>query len=88
LLEKTDEEVIGIRTGEKLHEILINEDELRNTFDLDNKYVILKSDIAKKASEIYPGIKESQLNETYSSNNAERISKEELKKIIMDVNIL
>ncbi len=88
LLGKTEEEVIGIRTGEKLHEILINEDELPNTFNLDNKYVILKSDIVKKSSEIYPGIKESQLSVTYSSNNAEKISKDELKKIILDGNIL
>ena len=39
---KTNEEITGIRPGEKLHEILINFDEGRNTFDIGNKYVIVK----------------------------------------------
>jgi UDP-N-acetylglucosamine 4,6-dehydratase len=31
---------IGIRSGEKLHEVLISEDEARNTVELDDAYVI------------------------------------------------
>ena len=31
---------IGIRPGEKLHEVLISEDEARNTVELEDKYVI------------------------------------------------
>jgi len=31
---------IGIRPGEKLHEVLVSEDEARNTVELDNMYVI------------------------------------------------
>jgi UDP-N-acetylglucosamine 4,6-dehydratase len=33
-------EIIGIRTGEKLHEVLLSEDESRFTTDLDDRYVI------------------------------------------------
>ncbi len=33
-------EVIGIRPGEKLHEVLINEDEARSTIELEDMYVI------------------------------------------------
>jgi UDP-N-acetylglucosamine 4,6-dehydratase len=33
-------EVIGIRPGEKLHEVLINEDEARSTFELDDMFVV------------------------------------------------
>ncbi len=33
-------EVIGIRPGEKLHEVLVNEDEARHTVELDDMYVI------------------------------------------------
>jgi UDP-N-acetylglucosamine 4,6-dehydratase/5-epimerase len=33
-------ECIGIRPGEKLHEVLISEDEARNTVELDDMYVI------------------------------------------------
>jgi UDP-N-acetylglucosamine 4,6-dehydratase len=34
-------EVIGMRPGEKTHEILVSEDEARNTVELDDKFVIL-----------------------------------------------
>jgi UDP-N-acetylglucosamine 4,6-dehydratase len=33
-------EVVGIRPGEKLHEVLINEDEARNTIELENMFVV------------------------------------------------
>lgn len=33
-------EVIGIRPGEKLHEVLISEDEARQTIEMDDKYMI------------------------------------------------
>ncbi|HEX6305168.1 MAG TPA: UDP-N-acetylglucosamine 4,6-dehydratase (inverting), partial [Anaerolineales bacterium] len=33
-------EVIGIRPGEKLHEVLIHEDEARTTIELDDMYVV------------------------------------------------
>jgi UDP-N-acetylglucosamine 4,6-dehydratase/5-epimerase len=33
-------EVIGIRPGEKLHEVLISEDEARHTLDLEDMYVV------------------------------------------------
>jgi UDP-N-acetylglucosamine 4,6-dehydratase len=34
---------IGIRPGEKLHEVLVSEDEARNTIELENMYVIQPS---------------------------------------------
>ena len=33
-------EVVGIRPGEKLHEVMITEDDARNTIDLSDRYVI------------------------------------------------
>ncbi len=36
-------ECIGIRPGEKLHEVLVSEDEARNTVELDDMYVIQPS---------------------------------------------
>ncbi len=37
---EADLEVVGIRPGEKLHEVLINEDEARSTIELDTMYVV------------------------------------------------
>jgi UDP-N-acetylglucosamine 4,6-dehydratase len=36
----TEIEIIGIRPGEKLHEVLISEDESRNTIELKDMYVV------------------------------------------------
>jgi len=36
-------DVIGIRPGEKLHEVLINEDEARNTVELEDMFVVQPS---------------------------------------------
>src|SRR5262249_15991413 len=33
-------ETIGIRPGEKLHEVLVSEDEARNTLEVEDMYVI------------------------------------------------
>jgi UDP-N-acetylglucosamine 4,6-dehydratase len=35
--------IVGIRPGEKLHEVMISEDDSRNTIDLGDRYVILPS---------------------------------------------
>jgi UDP-N-acetylglucosamine 4,6-dehydratase len=36
-------EIVGIRPGEKLHEVLISEDEARTTVELENMYVVQPS---------------------------------------------
>jgi len=33
--------VVGIRPGEKLHEVMVPEDDARTTLELDDRYVIL-----------------------------------------------
>lgn len=83
LLGKTGEINSGIRFGEKLHESLINQDELRYTWELDNKYVILQSsDVKNREKKIYTKIKKTKLVHAYSSDNVEKISKEQLKETI------
>jgi UDP-N-acetylglucosamine 4,6-dehydratase len=37
---QADLDVIGIRPGEKLHEVLINEDEARSTLELEDMYIV------------------------------------------------
>ena len=44
--------VIGIRPGEKLHEMMISADDARSTWELDDRYVILQS-FAQVAREAY-----------------------------------
>ena len=81
---KTDFEEIGIRPGEKLHETLINSEEIRNSWDLVSKFMI--SNPSKNNDEIidtYEG-KITKINDMveYSSQLAVRHTKDELIEII------
>jgi len=92
LLSDTNEKITGIRTGEKLHETLINEDEIRYSWDLKNMYMIasplynLFND--KNIKESYQGIKKIDNMEKYSSDIVERIPIKDLKTIIKNAELL
>ena len=64
--------IIGIRPGEKIHEIMITEDDSLNTLELKDKYIILPS-INELKSMIIKKYKNSAKivsnNFQYSSNN-------------------
>jgi FlaA1/EpsC-like NDP-sugar epimerase len=76
-------EPIGIRPGEKLHEVLISEDESRCTRDAGDRFVMLQpyhpvwveqpDDVAKP---VEPGFRYS------SDNNPEWLGVEDLKRLI------
>ena len=72
-----------------MHETLLNFDELRYTWELDDRYVLFNS--AKKNDEIannYPNIKRIQISEKYSSDMVEKITPDELKTIIPKLGLL
>ncbi len=77
-----DIEVIGIRPGEKLHEVLISRDEARHTFQMDDKYVIEPShpwwttDIWRKGKPLPDGF------EYASDQNDQWMTIEQLRQII------
>jgi UDP-N-acetylglucosamine 4,6-dehydratase/5-epimerase len=90
LLGKTDFDEVGIRPGEKLHETLINSEEIRNSWDLQNKFMI--SNPAKNDQEIIRSYddqlkKINEMNE-YSSKIAPRHTKNELIEIIEKSDLL
>ena len=86
LLSDTGEKIIGIRTGEKLHETLINEDEIRYSWEFKNMYMIANPlyslFIDKNIKESDQGIKKIEDVQKYSSDSVEKISVKELKTII------
>jgi len=43
LAPEAEIEIVGIRPGEKLHEVLLTEDEARQSYDLGDRYVIMPS---------------------------------------------
>lgn len=86
----TGEEVVGIRPGEKLHETLINNDEIRYSWDLGNKYMIanpLRNE--DEIKRIYSNkINKIKKMETYSSDNVEKLTNDEIKKVIVESGLL
>ena len=89
LLSDTGSESIGIRPGEKLHESLINEDEISHAFEYENMYVIIDPQYHHEGLEqIYPKIKKLDNVKKYSSDLAEKLSISEIKKLITDSGFL
>ena len=90
LLGKTDEQIVGIRPGEKLHEILINNDEMNYCWEYQEMYMILDPSLRRFISltNELPEKKKIENMEVYSSDAVEKISKEELKKIFTDLGLL
>ena len=76
-------EKIPVRQGEKFHESLINSEELRNTFEIDNLYVILDKQMHAVTFSKWNDLKETSLKDQYSSDNVEILTKEKLIDIII-----
>jgi UDP-N-acetylglucosamine 4,6-dehydratase len=76
--------VVGIRSGEKLHEIMIPEDDARSTVELDDRYVILPSHLpAKREAYLAMGAMPLEDGFSYTSDkNAERLDDGVLKAIL------
>ena len=86
---KNEEERIPVRIGEKFHETLINEHEIRNTYEnQDNDYVIFENQLTPDDSETIPGAKKTTLSEEYSSDKVKITPKDELKEILIKQNLI
>jgi len=92
LLTDTGEKIIGIRTGEKIHETLINEDEIRYSWDFNNMYMITSPLYTlfneENVKESYQDIKKIDGIQKYSSDNVEKISPKDLKTILKNSGLL
>ena len=86
---KNEVKRIPVRIGEIYHEILINEHEIRNTYEnQDNDYVIYENQLEKNRTESIPNSKKTTLTMGYSSDKVKVTSKEDLKKILINQNII
>jgi len=80
------EEHIGIRPGEKMFETLINGEEMRHTWEINDKFVIFDSLLSfEEIQKSYPNIKKMEHMEPYTSDRVEKISKDELKETISKI---
>ena len=79
---------IPIRPGEKFHEMLINKDEMTYAFESKEDYIIRSPGVDSSPDVKLQNLKKVKFTESYSSDNVELISKQELKKIILKEKLL
>ena len=76
---------IGIRPGEKIHEMMISQEDARNTVELDKYYIImpdmidLKNHISKKGKPVVANF------EYHSGNNSQWLSIDDMKNLINEI---
>jgi UDP-N-acetylglucosamine 4,6-dehydratase/5-epimerase len=69
-------DIVGVRPGEKLHEVLVNEDEMRRAYGFGDHFVIgTKPGASRRPSE-------------YTSANTTRLSVDELRSVLRDAEAL
>ena len=90
LLGKTDEEIVGIRAGEKVNEVLINKDEMKYCWEYHDMYLIVNPSVRRfiPSTNEFPGKKKIESMEVYSSDAVEKIPKEELKRVFTDLGLI
>lgn len=67
-------EHVGVRPGEKMHEVLVNEDEMRRATDLGDHYVI--------------GSMPTERSGEYTSENTERLNVESLRELLQKSEVI
>jgi UDP-N-acetylglucosamine 4,6-dehydratase len=77
--------VIGIRPGEKLHEVLVTEDESRHALETDESYVILPEYASWPLREVEDGRPVEPGFRYSSDSNDEWITADQLREMITDV---
>jgi FlaA1/EpsC-like NDP-sugar epimerase len=78
-------EVIGIRPGEKLHELLVTEDESRHSYELDSGFLILPEHASWEMKEVENGRPLPTGFRFSSGDNDWWLSVEELREMCADV---
>ncbi len=78
---------VGIREGEKLHEIMVTKEDSMNTYEYDKHFIVYPNMEWWNNSKIQAGGKKVEQGFAYSSdNNTEWLSVEELKEKLNNIN--
>lgn len=79
---------VGIREGEKLHEIMVTVEDSPNTYEYDKHFIIYPQMVWSESRRAVPTGKRVQEGFSYSSgNNTEWLSVEEIRELLKDVEL-
>ena len=85
--KNTETEIIKVRPGEKYHESLISENEIRNSFETDMDYILYEHESQQYSTNNFE-YEPSKLTDRYSSDKVELLSIDELKNILINENLI
>ncbi|QXM05174.1 UDP-N-acetylglucosamine 4,6-dehydratase (inverting) [Crassaminicella indica] len=90
MLDDVQMNEVGIREGEKLHEVMITKDDSRTTYEYEKHYIIYPHfDWWNSKKHFTPGGKLIEEGFEYNSgNNTEWLSVEDLRKALKDLNMI
>ena len=89
LMKSKDNSIrIPVRPGEKYHESLISGDEIRNSFETKEDYLLLEEQIQNEIKPESIGLIKSNLNDRYSSDHVKLLTIDELKEILIDEKLI
>ena len=83
-----DTELIPVRPGEKYHEVLINKNEIKNTYESNKDYIIVDPQLQEENFETKQQLQKAILADEYSSNSVRLLTKNELKHILTQENLI
>ena len=88
--KKVPNRIIGIRPGEKIHELMINEAESHRSYKFENNTYVITSQIQKYKADSQPDYLDEQKKVNFKElSSADRLcDKESLKKILKDNSLL
>jgi len=85
---KSEVQQIPIRPGEKFHEVLISKHEMRNAYDSNEDYILFDKQTQYHDIEEVKKLQKAKLDDSYSSDKVDLLSKSELKDILLKQNLI
>jgi UDP-N-acetylglucosamine 4,6-dehydratase/5-epimerase len=79
----SETEIIGVRSGEKYHESLINEHELRIAFENKEDYILFDETVSQLELDEEQNFTKASLKHDYSSDKVELLTIDELKQELL-----
>ena len=75
--------ILGRRPGEKIHEVLVSKNENHLSYEINpDLYVIVPENISETYS--YPSTWKKMTNDEFTSNNAEKLTEEDIKNLLLN----